>query len=115
MVYLNQPDKLKVRGANAKMKSLKANTKGSIYVYLVLIVSLFALIFFALLFSTMIQSVQEGMNPYLDVTSWVDAEHFNTFYLAASLVTNVWTYIIGLIIFGLMYWVWIATQRKGVN
>jgi hypothetical protein len=85
------------------------------YVYLVLILSLFTLIFLAFLFSSMVQSVQESFNPMLGVTSWVTAEHFNVFYLAASLVTNLWTYIIGVIILGLAYWAWIYTQRKGVG
>jgi hypothetical protein len=64
---------------------------------------------------TMIQGVQEGVNPLLGVSTWATTEHFNTFYLAASLVTNLWTYIIGIIIIGLAYWAWIYTQRRGVG
>ena len=85
------------------------------YVYLLLIIAIPALIVFAFMFGTVIQAVQEGMNPSLGVETWVDSEHFNVFYTAASVVTNFWTYILGIILLGLAYWVWIYTQRKGVN
>ena len=85
------------------------------YVYLVLLIAIPALIVFAFMFSTVIQAVQESMNPMLSSNTWVDTEHFNVFYTAASVVTNFWTYILGIIILGLGYWAWIYTQRKGVS
>ncbi len=97
------------------LKKLRANNKGLLYVFLVLIISVVALVFLALLFSTMIQGVQEGTNPLLGVSTWVTPEHFNVFYMAATVVTNFWTYVFGIIILGLMYWAWIYTQRKGVG
>lgn len=77
-----------------------------------LIGSLLVCIVLAFILSTMIGSVQEAMNPSLTSGSWVDLEHFNMFYLAATLVTNVWTYIVALVIFGLMYWAYIYVQRR---
>lgn len=67
---------------------------------------------FAFILSTMVGSVQSAMNPSLGSSSWVDLEHFNVFYLAATLVTNIWTYIVALIVFGLMYWAYIYVQRR---
>jgi hypothetical protein len=75
--------------------------------------SLIAGIFLSFLFGSVIQNVQESTNPLLGVDSWVDAEHFQTFYLAANVVTNLWTYFFGLIIFGLMFWVYTYVQKRG--
>jgi hypothetical protein len=74
--------------------------------------ALFACIFFAFIFSQAVESVQAAMNPYLGNSSWATPEHYNAFYLAATLVTNVWTYIIPLVFIGLAYWAWIYTQRN---
>jgi hypothetical protein len=78
----------------------------------VLILALFTCIFFAFIMSSMISNIQGSFNPLLGADTWVTAGHFNTFYLAASLVTNFWTYVIAIIVLGLGYWAWIYTQRN---
>jgi TRAP-type C4-dicarboxylate transport system permease small subunit len=85
------------------------------HLYVVLFVGIVALAFFAIYFSTVIQYAQEAFNPYLTTTSWVDEEHFNIFYLAATLLTNLWTYVFVFIFFGLVYYAYLYTQRRGVG
>jgi hypothetical protein len=62
-----------------------------------------------------VQEVQETGNDMLDPSVWVTPEHYNTFYLASLFLTNIWTYIIGIVFFGLFYWAVIYTQRKNAG
>lgn len=59
--------------------------------------------------------MQESVNPMLDSDAWLTPEHYSTFHAAASVLTNMWTYIIAIIVFGLLYWGIIYTQRKNVG
>lgn len=85
------------------------------YLYVVLLVGLIALVFFSIYFSTVIQYTQTGMNAYLVESSWVDADHYNVFYLAATFLTNLWTYVFVFIFFGLVYFAYLYSQRRGIS
>lgn len=80
-----------------------------------LIIAIPAIIVFSFIFATVVQNVQEAVNPDLTADSWATEEHFNVFYSAATVVTNFWMYMIPIALIGLAYWAWIYTQRKGVN
>lgn len=84
------------------------------YLFLVLILAIVVLLFFSFYFGSMVQNVQESFNPQLGADTWATPEHFNTFYLATTLMTNVWTYIFAFIFFSLMYFAYLYTQRRGV-
>ena len=84
------------------------------YLYLVLFVGLIALLFLAVLFSTVMGNVQESFNPQLESSTWVTEDHYNVFYLASTTLTNIWTYIYAFIFFGLVYFAYLYTQRRGV-
>jgi len=81
----------------------------------VLFIALAACIVFALLFQTIVQNVQTSVNPELAADNWLTPEHYSTFHAAATVLTNLWTYIIAIAIFGLLYWAVIYTQRKNVG
>lgn len=80
-----------------------------------LFIALAAVIVFALLFQTVVQNVQESANPELGADNWLTPEHYTTFHAATTLLTNLWTYIVAIAIFGLLYWAVIYTQRKNVG
>lgn len=85
------------------------------YLILVLIAALIILVLFSFLFSSVVENIQNAFNPTLDITSWATPEHYNTFYYAASLVTNIWTYVFVFIFFGLCYFTYTYSQRRGIN
>lgn len=82
---------------------------------MVLIISLIASVFFAFMFMTVIEKVQDTINPQLIDTAWATEDHYTAFYWAATLVTNLWTYIIAFVLFILAYWAYIYSQRKGAG
>jgi len=82
---------------------------------MVLIISLIASVFFAFMFMTVIEKVQDALNPSLTDTNWVSEDHYTAFYYAATLVTNIWTYIIAFALFVLIYWAYIYSQRRGAG
>ena len=84
------------------------------YLFIVLILAIVVLLFFSFYFGSMVQNIQESFNPQLGEENWATEDHFNTFYLAATLITNIWTYIFAFIFFGLVYFSYLYTQRKGV-
>lgn len=84
------------------------------YLFVVLIVGLIALIVFSFLFGSVIENVQRSFNNYLGVDKWVTSDHFNMFYLAASFVTNIWTYIYAFAFFGMLFFAYLYSQRRGV-
>jgi uncharacterized BrkB/YihY/UPF0761 family membrane protein len=86
--------------------------RGVLYVYLVLAICLAAGIFFGFLMMNVVEKVQDAINPLIDYDQWATDAHYDTFYLAASFVTNVWTYIIALIVFVLAYWGYTYSQRR---
>jgi len=82
---------------------------------MVLIISLIASVFFAFMFMTVIEKVQDALNPTLGASSWASDNHYTAFYWAATLVTNIWTYIIAFVLFILAYWAYIYSQRRSAG
>lgn len=72
-------------------------------------------IFFAFLFMNVIEKMQDAMNPLLAQDQWATVTHYDTFYYAAQFVTNIWTYIIALIVFIVGYWGWVYSQRRSAG
>lgn len=94
---------------------MQKNKKGLMNLYVVFIVGLVLVIMFGFLFSTVIQSTQEVFNEKLTADTWIDADHFNAFYLASTLITNIWTYIAIFAFFGLVYFAYLYSQRRGIR
>lgn len=82
---------------------------------MVLIAGLIVGVIFSFLFASAFQKIQEAFNPLLEESVWASEGHYTAFGYAATLVTNVWVYMIGFIIFILAYWVYIYNQRKGAG
>jgi uncharacterized BrkB/YihY/UPF0761 family membrane protein len=70
---------------------------------------------FGFLFMTAIGSIQDALNPMIEEGLSVSEEHLNTFSLAATLVTNLWTYIIAFIFIVAAYWAYIYSQRRSAG
>lgn len=62
-----------------------------------------------------VSKLQDAMNPLLTSDQWATAAHYDAFYYATLFVTNLWTYIIGFVIFILLYWAYIYSQRQGAG
>ena len=97
------------------LRRFRQNKKGVLYVYLVLIVSLFACVFIYFIYATAIQAVQEAINPLLAESEWLSGEHYTSFFYASTFVNALWTFFIALFIFGLLYWTYIYNQRRSAG
>lgn len=86
-----------------------------LFVYMVLIVGLIVGVVFVFLFMSAFEHVQESFNPYLAEENWVSEEHYVAFGYAAGLVTNIWTYFIGFVVFILAFWAYVYNQRRGAG
>ncbi|MHA2219478.1 MAG: hypothetical protein ACXACY_26510 [Candidatus Hodarchaeales archaeon] len=95
------------------MDSFKKNKRGVIFVYVVIIVSLISLAFVWFALASVVQRVQEGLNPSLNASAFADTDVYNAFVSASSFITYIWMFFLGLILFGLLYWAYIYSQRKG--
>lgn len=82
---------------------------------MVLIMAIIVGAVFAFLFMDAIGGVQASLN--LAVAEALDAspDYFTTFSLAATFVTNLWTYMVAVIFIILAYWAYIYSQRKGAG
>lgn len=84
-----------------------------LYVSAVVIVSLFIMAF--LWFG--LYSVMEGVSTaaVASITQYdVENSTYSQFTLANTFMTNIWQFLLVVIAFGLLYWVWIYSQRKNV-
>lgn len=93
-------------------RNLKTNQSGVLYVYIVIIITLFAAVFFSFLLASGIEQVQIQLNPSLGEEKWHSTQHYETFSLAAWFTNNIWLAFPALIIFGLMYWGYNEAQRR---
>jgi len=82
---------------------------------MVLIVGLIAGVAFSFLFMSAFENIQEAFNPSLAEENWVSEDHYTTFSYAAGFVTNIWTYLIGFVVFILTYWAYVYNQRRGAG
>lgn len=64
---------------------------------------------------TAIGDIQDALNPIIEETLSVSEEHFNVFALAATFITNLWTYIILGIFLILAYWAYTYSQRRSAG
>jgi len=84
-----------------------------LYVSAVVLVSLFIMAF--LWFG--LYSVMDGINTaaVASITQY-DTENstYSQFTLANTFMTNLWLFFLVIVVFGLLYWVWIYSQRKNV-
>lgn len=86
---------------------------GVLYIYVVIIATIFAVGFFAFLFATILEQVQTAINPQLiNVSRWASSDHAYTFEAAAWFVNNLWVALIAFVIFGLGYWGYTEAQRR---
>ena len=90
----------------------RRNTKGSLYIYLVIFAVLLVGVGLAFMFQQTMDVLQENVNPMLSEDHWLTSNHYSQFLFATTFVTNIWTYIIAFIIFVLLYWVYIYAQRR---
>lgn len=105
-------EKRKMGGNKRPLRSLRSNNSGVLYVYLVIIIALFAGGFFAFIMATGIGQIQESINPHLGQDRWSTEQHYTAFSLAATFVTNLWVLFPAVIIFGLAYWGYVEAQRR---
>jgi len=84
-----------------------------LYVFSVIIVSLFIMAFLWFIMYGPIVAIRTGvvaaMTPYD-----VENSTYDSFELADTFVTNLWLYFLVIFVIGLAYWVWIYTQRRDV-
>lgn len=83
-----------------------------IYVFGVLIVSLFIMGFLWFIMYAVITPIQASiatsMSPY-DVAN----STYANYELADTFMTNLWAYMLVFVVFILLYWVYLYSQRKG--
>lgn len=82
------------------------------YVYLVVILALFAVAFFSFLLATGVQKVQEVFNPQLGEDQWLTDDHYTAFSYGATFVNNLWLLAPAILIFGLALWGYNYSQRR---
>lgn len=90
----------------------RRNNRGVLYVYIVIIITIFAVGFFSFIIANAVGAFQHAINPDLTVDQWVSSAHFDAFSLAATFVTNLWVLFPAFLIFGLLYWGYIEGQRR---
>ena len=97
------------------MKRFQRDKRAALYVYVVIAICLVAGAFFAFLMLNIVGGVQEVVNPNLSESEWLTEDHFTAFYYATAFVTNLWTYIFAFIIFVIIYWAYIYSQRRSAG
>ncbi len=96
------------------LKRFRRDKRGVLYLYMVIILSLFACAFIWYVMGVCIQAVQEGTAASMASDKWVSNETYATFTLANTFVDNFWVYFLVLFVLGLLYYGYIFSQRKGV-
>ncbi len=105
-------EKRKMGGNKRPLRSLRSNNSGVLYVYLVIIIAILAVGFFAFIMSTGLGKIQENLNPSLGEDKWSTPQHFEAFNLAATFVSNLWVLFPAVLLFGLAYWGYVEAQRR---
>ena len=73
---------------------------------------LFLMAFLWFVLNVAIQSVRTGILASL-VQYDVENSTYPNFVLADTFMSNIWTFFLVIVVMGLLYWVWIYSQRKG--
>lgn len=82
----------------------------SLYTYAVIISVLFVMAFVWLFLNEAVATIRAGILPVM--TRYENTTNYQTFVYADIFVAQVWTLFLFLVILGLMYWVFIYSQRK---
>ena len=93
-------------------RNILTDKSGAVWIYIVLIATLFSVAFFGFLLSSGVQQFQEQINPELNESKWVSSSHFDAFVLAATFVNNLWILFPVILILGLAYWAYTEAQRR---
>lgn len=83
-----------------------------LYILSVVLVTLFVMAFIWFGLYAVMNPVRAGI---LSTMSQYDVENstYQSFELADTFMSNLWTYILVIVVFALLYWVWVYSQRKG--
>ena len=82
----------------------------ALYISAVIIVSLFVMAFLWFGLYAVIQQVGTAVASSMTKYDVANSTYTN-FTLANTFITNVWLYFLVILMFGLLYWVWIYSQR----
>lgn len=93
------------------LRKWRSNKQGILYIYIVIIIALFAVGVFSFLLANGVGVLQDAVNPQLEAENWVTTGHFDAFSLAATFVTNLWVFFVVFLVVGLLYWGYIESQR----
>lgn len=83
----------------------------AIYVYAVILVSLFIMGFLWVIFNAVVVPLQAGISTAMSPYNVANTSYQN-YVLADTFMTNLWTYILVLFVLGLLLWVYHYSQRE---
>jgi hypothetical protein len=82
-----------------------------LYVYGVIIATLFVMAFLWMALYAAITPLRTGI--LASVSQYEDDATYESLTLADTFMSNMWTYFLVIVFFGLLYWVIVYSQRKG--
>ena len=93
---------------------MRKNNSGVMYVYAVVIVGLFVMAFLWFVvwasFTPLRTGVTDIMTQYNNESS-----PYPNFLLADTFMYNLWAFFMAIVVFGLLYWAWLYSQRKNME
>lgn len=94
------------------LPTLKPQPTRTLYVSAVILVSLFVMAFLWFALYAAMSPIQSAIASTMSQYDVANSTHAN-YTLAETFMTNLWAYFLVIFVFGLLYWVWIYSQRKG--
>lgn len=85
-----------------------------LYQTAVVLVALFLMAFLWFALNAAVSSVRAGILSGM-VQYDVENSTYSNFVLADTFMTNIWTFFLVILVFGLLYWAYIYSMRKGVS
>jgi len=93
------------------LRSLRKNKKGVLYVYAVILITLFVMGFFWFAFYSAISITHASIMA--SMAQWDNNSTYNTLELADTFLTNLWSLFLVLVCIILAYWVFHYSQQRG--
>jgi len=84
-----------------------------LYVYAVVLVTLFVMAFLWLVLYAVVVPLQAGINSIMAQYDVANSS-YQSYELANTFMTNLWAYLLVLVVLGLAYWIYIYSQRREV-
>lgn len=93
------------------LPTVKPFATRQLYIYGVIVVTLFVMAFVWFICFAVITPVRTGITAQM--TQYNSTNTYGNFELADTFMSNLWAYILVITVLGLLYWVYHYSQRKG--